>query len=70
MRKFKYYSEVGSYRGCIKIGRRWESVKDLNYVDKTGWTRHQGPPTRAMILAMNRIPTIAKDLIEGIEKGW
>ena len=50
----KYYSEVGSYRGCIKVRGKWIGVKDLNYINKDGWHRHQGPPTPAMVAAMKR----------------
>jgi len=58
----KYFTEVGSYRGCAKVGRSWVSVKNLNYVDKRGWLRHQGPPTPAMVNAMLNQPIDARNI--------
>jgi hypothetical protein len=48
----KYFSFVGSYEGCLKRGRLWVRCKNLNYIDKTGWDRHQGPPTPGMLKAL------------------
>jgi len=52
----KYYSEVGSFRGCVKYKNRWVSVKNLNYISKLGWFRVSGPPTFAMCAAMKELP--------------
>ena len=51
-----YYSEVGSYRGLIKMGDKWFSVIHLNYIDKSRLTRWQGPPTSNMINALKQTP--------------
>ncbi len=57
-----YYSEVGSFRGAIKIKGRWESVKDLNRIDKNKMYRWQGPPSKAISNAMN-LPPIRADVL-------
>lgn len=54
----KYYSEVGSYRGAIKIGGKWISAHEMHRTDKRGWERWQGPPSRAIINAMQEQPII------------
>lgn len=53
-----YYTPPGSYDGLVKIQGRWRRVNELNRIDKTGWVRWQGPPTRAMLKAL-RSETIA-----------
>ncbi len=57
-----YFSEVGSYRGCVLMRGRWVSVKDLNKINKRGWKRHQGPATNAMQSAMLHQPLRAEQL--------
>ena len=58
--KIVYFTEVGSYRGCVKIMNRWMAVKNLDYIDKTGWERHQGPPTVNMVKEMTYPPIDAR----------
>lgn len=47
-RKAKYYTPPGSYDGCVRIKTQWYRVTALNRIDKTGWVRWQGPPSRKM----------------------
>ena len=49
---YHFFSYVGSYEGAIKIGGKWVRFKNLNYVNKAGWIRHQGPPTAALEVAL------------------
>lgn len=44
----KYFSFVSSYEGAVFVGGRWKGIMNLNYIDKSGWVRHQGPPSDAM----------------------
>lgn len=48
----KYYTPPGSYNGLVKIGRYWHRVNELNRIDKSDWIRWQGPPTQAMLDAL------------------
>ena len=50
--KARYYSEVGSYFGAIKLYGKWFGAKNLNYLDKTKWIRWQGPPSDPIKRAM------------------
>jgi hypothetical protein len=61
----KYYSEVGSYQGAIKLDNRWQRAKNLNYLSRALWIRWQGPPSKAIIKALNGSNIIdAKELQE------
>jgi len=63
---FAYYSEVGSYRGCVKIDGKWVPVTNLNYVNKRGWSRFQGIPTPAMQRAMRFAPIDGRRLFPSL----
>lgn len=54
MSKRKYFSYIGSYEGAVQVKEKWTRVKDLNYIDKTSWERHQGPPTKKIQDALNQ----------------
>lgn len=58
-----YYSEVGSFRGAIKIGNKWIAAKDLNRIDKSKMCRWQGPPSAALSRAMEKLPIRAEQLL-------
>jgi hypothetical protein len=62
----EFHSEIGSWRGAIKKGGRWISVKDLNRVQKTGWVRYQGPPSPALEKAMNQPPVDAVVVVKAM----
>jgi hypothetical protein len=47
-RKAKYYTAPGSYNGAIKCRGMWLRFEELNRIDKTGWQRWQGPPSKAI----------------------
>jgi hypothetical protein len=47
--QIQYWSYVGSYEGAVKFGELpWERAKNLNYINKKGWIRIQGPPSAAI----------------------
>ena len=54
--KIQYFTFVGSYDGAIKIKGRWVRASQLNRIDKTGWDRWQGPPSPAIIKAIEAGP--------------
>ena len=49
----KYYTPVGSYHGALKFKGKWVRVKNLNYLDKSKLTRWTGPPSPAIIKALD-----------------
>lgn len=58
-----YFTFVGSYDGAVKIRGHWVRVVELNRINKTGWSRHQGPISPAMARAVReQPPTKAVDL--------
>ena len=58
-----YYSYVGSYDGAVKLAGGWVRVVELNRIDKTGWTRWNGPPSAAIVKATRTQPAMqATDL--------
>ena len=63
-----YFSEIGSYCGAVKIDGKWVSVKELNYIDKTGWERLQGPPGKKVAEAMDQAPISARILFPSLVK--
>lgn len=52
--KPKYFSYVGSYEGAIQVNEKWVRVKNLNHINKTGFDRHQGPPTKQIEAALKQ----------------
>lgn len=60
----RYHSEIGSFRGAVKIGGKWVSVKNLNHIEKPGWIRWQGPASDAIQNAMKEAPQDAKELFK------
>jgi len=64
-----YYSEVGSFRGAIKISGKWQPTKDLNRIDKSKMYRWQGPPSKAISEAMKLMPISADKLLPHLKKG-
>ena len=65
--KFLYHSEIGSWRGTVKVGGKWLSVKDLHLINKEGWIRYQGPPSKAMEEAMKNPPESAAALFSNLK---
>ena len=64
-----YFSYVGSYEGAVKVNGKWVRVKNLNYIDKTGWNRHNGPATRAIENALKSSTVMdARDLVEILDR--
>ena len=61
-----YFSEIGSFRGAVLIKNKWVSIKNLNYIKKTGWNRWQGPPNKKMQDAMRQTPICAKILFPSL----
>lgn len=57
-RDANYYHVIGLDDGLVKLGGRWLRVTGLNRIDKTGWVRWQGPPTRAMEKALREQPPV------------
>lgn len=65
----EYFTFVGSYDGAIKVGGKWIRATGLNCIDKTGWKRHQGPPNKAILMAIKTTPSIeAKSLFPSLSK--
>jgi len=59
----QYFTFVGSYDGAIKIKGRWIRASQLNRIDKTGWKRWSGPPSPAIVKAIESgLPTPATEL--------
>ncbi len=50
-----YYTAPGSYDGLIKFKGKWIRVTELNRINKTGWTRWQGPPNQSMQKALKSL---------------
>lgn len=64
----KYFSYVGSYEGAVEIKGKWIRIKNLNYIEKTDWIRHQGPPTKKIELALKDSTVYdARDLFPYLE---
>ena len=59
----KWYKVIGGDFGAIKPGRKWVRYNCLYCIKKIypeliyGELRWQGPPSKAIVDAMNRIPT-------------
>lgn len=51
-----YFVYIGSFDGAVKIKGRWVRAIELNRIDKTGWTRWQGPPSPAITRATKTQP--------------
>lgn len=48
-----WWKEYGGNRGLVRMpGGRWRRVKNLDYIRKPGWVRHQGDLTVAMQCAL------------------
>ena len=62
-KKANYYSPVGSYDGVVKWQGSWIRVSGLNRINKNGWTRWQGPPSKAICKAMRYQYSIRVDLL-------
>lgn len=62
--KARYYTPPGSYDGAVKIKGRWVRAVELNRINKDGWVRWCGPPSKAIEAAIRQgTPTPAAELL-------
>jgi hypothetical protein len=51
--QIEYFTFVGSFDGAIKLRGKWIRAKNLNYINKLGWLRWQGPPSKVIEKALS-----------------